>query len=85
MVHPKAPNENRNQLYRWVCDMGYQEDKLPEQLQLYLKLKCNPESAESLPDVPFQMYTSMGLTTEGWKHIAKKCNMEPDPYESGYV
>lgn len=71
MVHPKAPNENRNQLYRWVCDMDYQEDKLPEQLQLYLKLKRNPESVESLPDVPFQMYTSMGLTTEGWKHIAK--------------
>lgn len=23
MVHPKAPNENRNQLYRWVCDMDY--------------------------------------------------------------
>lgn len=71
MVHPKAPNENRNQLYRWVCDMDYQEDKLPEQLQLYLKLKRNPEKAEELPDLPFQMYTSMGLTTEGWRHIAK--------------
>lgn len=70
MVHPKAPDEKRNQLYRWVCDMDYQEDNLPEQLQLYLKLKRNPEAAEQLPDVPFQMYTSMGLTTEGWKHIA---------------
>jgi 60 kDa SS-A/Ro ribonucleoprotein len=71
MVHPKAPDEKRNQLYRWVCDMDCQEDKLPEQLQLYLKLKRNLEAAEKLPDVPFQMYTSMGLTTEGWKHIAK--------------
>lgn len=71
MVHPKAPNENRNQLYRWVCDMEYHESKLPEQLQKYLQLKRNPDAAETLPDVPFQMYTSMGLTTEGWKHIAK--------------
>lgn len=70
MVHPKAPNENRNQLYRWVCNMDYDESKLPEQLQKYLQLKRNPESAETLPDVPFQMYTSMGLTAEGWKHIA---------------
>lgn len=69
MVHPKAPNENRNQLYRWVCNLDYQEDKLPKQLQLYLKLKRNPEAAEQLPDVPFQMYTAMPLTTEGWKHI----------------
>lgn len=71
MVHPKAPDENRNQLYRWVCDMNFDESKLPVQLQQYLRLKSNPELAENLPDVPFQMYTSMGLTTEGWKHIAK--------------
>lgn len=70
MTHPKAPNENRNQLYRWICDMDYDESKLPTQLQQYLRLKRNPELAEGLPDVPFQMYTSMALTTEGWKHIA---------------
>lgn len=69
MVHPKANNSARNQLYRWVCGFDFDEKQLPVELQKYLKLQKDPSGFEELPKVPFQMYTSMGLTDAGWKAI----------------
>lgn len=69
MVHPKANNSQRNQLYRWVCGFDFDKKQLPAELQKYLKLQRDPSGFTELPKVPFQMYTSMDLTDAGWKAI----------------
>lgn len=75
MVHPKPANHERGALYAWLVEKEYKhKDKdggsyllpLISQLEAFRK----GESKE-LPKVPFEMLTSLPLTNDHWKDIAR--------------
>ena len=69
MVHPKPKSASRAALYGYLIDQPHDAAALPEIVKAFEAFKAG-RSAE-LPDVPFQMLTSLDLTTEHWKQIAK--------------
>lgn len=68
MVHPKPADAEREALYAWVIGKHCDESKLPERVRAYEAFKRDPEC--SLPDLPFQYYTSLPLTPSHWKTLA---------------
>lgn len=73
MVHPKPATKSREALYGYLIGRAYDKDSLPELVKHYEKFKRNTNSDKtSLPDVPFQLLTSLQLTKEDWKQIARK-------------
>jgi 60 kDa SS-A/Ro ribonucleoprotein len=68
MVHPKPKDARREALYAWLigkpCDLAL----LPDAVQDFIRFKAHPSG--NVPDVPFQMLTSLELSTEQWAQIA---------------
>jgi 60 kDa SS-A/Ro ribonucleoprotein len=69
MVHPRPKTASRAALYGYLVGQPHQASDLPEIVKAYEAFKAG-ESKE-LPDVPFQMLTSLELTGEHWKQIAR--------------
>lgn len=68
MVHPK-PNETwRAAWFAWLIGREYRFEDLPPITQSFELYKQNRSG--SLPDVPFQMLTSLDLDTGAWTQIA---------------
>ena len=70
MVHPKPVNAERRALYAWAIGKPHDHAALPElvkALEAFRRDQANP-----VPDVPFQMLTSLSLTREHWVEIARK-------------
>jgi 60 kDa SS-A/Ro ribonucleoprotein len=70
LIHPRPMDDKRSSLYAWFSGQKYNFDKLPEKVQAYENYKNGVHS--ELPDVPFEMLTSMTLTTAQWKIIAER-------------
>jgi 60 kDa SS-A/Ro ribonucleoprotein len=70
MVHPKPANASREALYAWLIGKPHDVSKLPEIVQAFEAFKRDP--SQPVPDVPFQMLTSLPLTKEQWAVIAEK-------------
>jgi len=68
MVHPKPADAEREALYAWVIGKHHARSKLPEKIRAYEAFKRDPE--RSLPELPFQYYTSLPLTQSHWKALA---------------
>lgn len=69
MVHPKPASEERKALYAWAVGKPHDHAALPElvrALEAFRRDQTNP-----VPDVPFQMLTSLPLTREHWVAIAQ--------------
>jgi 60 kDa SS-A/Ro ribonucleoprotein len=69
MVHPKPATAERRALYAYFIGMPYDVAMLPEAargLEAFKRDASNP-----VPDVPFQMLTSLELTPQHWAAIAK--------------
>ncbi|MFO0976683.1 MAG: TROVE domain-containing protein [Planctomycetaceae bacterium] len=72
MVHPKPATASREALYAYLLGRSYAAESLPAIVRDYETFKNSSESAgTALPDVPFQMLTSLPLTTSHWKQIAR--------------
>ncbi|KQR79267.1 RNA-binding protein [Rhizobium sp. Leaf341] len=74
MVHPKPASEERRALYAWAIGKPHNYGALPELVKALEAFRRDQTSP--VPDVPFQMLTSLPLTREHWVEIARKGNWQ---------
>ena len=68
MVHPKPKSASRAALYGYLIGQPHVATDLPEIVKQYEAFKSG--ETKNLPDVPFQMLTSLELSNDDWKIIA---------------
>jgi 60 kDa SS-A/Ro ribonucleoprotein len=72
MVHPKPVGASRQALFGYLIGREYNGEALPEIVRAYEEFKGNTSSDRGpVPDVPFQMLTSLELGPEQWTEIAR--------------
>ena len=71
MVHPKPATKSREALYRWLIGKEVAQDDLPPAVAAFERYKADPKTVE-VPDVPFQMLTSLRLGRDEWVEIARR-------------
>jgi len=69
MVHPKPKSASRAALYGYLVGQPHQSADLPELVKQFEAFKAG--ESKNLPDVPFQMLTSLELSKDDWKAIAR--------------
>ncbi|HYO75363.1 MAG TPA: TROVE domain-containing protein [Thermoanaerobaculia bacterium] len=69
MVHPKPDDKAREALYGYLIGRPHDVEKLPALVMEYEAFKRGATS--TVPDVPFQMLTSLELDTAAWTAIAR--------------
>lgn len=69
MVHPKPVTKEREALYGYLLGRPYDEEKLPRLVREYEAFKR--DSSSMVPDVPFQLLTSLELSDAAWVEIAR--------------
>ena len=74
MVHPKPDTPERDALYAWIMGKPCDFSKLPKAVQEYRLFKDTGKGR--LPDVPFQMLTSLPMTAEHWAKIARRSSWQ---------
>lgn len=70
MVHPKPATESRTALYAYIIGRPHNVEHLPQVVREFELFKQG--KWESVPDVPFQMLTSLPLERRHWVAIAKR-------------
>jgi len=70
MVHPKPIDSTREAFYGWLLGKPYALDALPKNVQELVAYKF--DRTQSVPDVPFQMLTVLGLNREEWAQVARR-------------
>ena len=70
MVHPRPKDASREAFYGWLVGRPHDVAKLPAIVTALEAFKRNPSAP--VPDVPFQMLTSLPLTREHWAGVAEK-------------
>jgi 60 kDa SS-A/Ro ribonucleoprotein len=70
MIHPKPADPRREALYGYLLGKPHDASLLPEAILAFEAFKRDPSA--QVPDVPFQMLTSLDLTREHWAAIATK-------------
>lgn len=74
MVHPKPASAERRALYAWLIGKPYDVAALPDAVRAFEAFKRDPAAA--VPDVPFQMLTSLELTPQHWARIAENAGWQ---------
>lgn len=74
MVHPKPATKERGALYGYLLGRPYDIAKLPALVNQYEAFKNG--STEIVPDVPFQMLTSLPLSDGAWSAIARNAKWQ---------
>lgn len=74
MVHPKPNSDVRRAFYGYLLDRQHEARHLPSLVKDFEAFKAG-ESAQ-VPDVPFQMLTSLSLKSEQWVEIAKRASWQ---------
>ncbi len=69
MVHPKPAEAWREAFFAWLIGKPYNEEALPPLTKAFEAYKKQRKG--EVPDVPFQMLTSLELGAEEWASIAK--------------
>ncbi|HWE94485.1 MAG TPA: TROVE domain-containing protein [Tepidisphaeraceae bacterium] len=69
MVHPKPATKGREALFGYLIGRPHNAADLPEIVMQYEAFKA--QTATLVPDVPFQMLTSLPLSEANWKDIAR--------------
>jgi len=69
MVHPKPLTKERNALYAYLLDKEYSKDDILPIVNEFESFKKSLDG--NIPNVPFQMLTSLKLTNEHWQKIAE--------------
>lgn len=70
MVHPRPASAERAALYAYMIGRPYDVAALPQAVKDFEAFKADPTLA--LPDVPFQMLTSLELSAEHWAAIGRQ-------------
>ncbi|WP_075084254.1 TROVE domain-containing protein [Mariniblastus fucicola] len=72
MVHPKPRDDRRAAMLGYLIGREVDSSKLPEVVHSFEKFKRTTDSKQRIvPDVPFQMLTSVDLQERDWKQIAR--------------
>lgn len=74
MVHPKPLGAQRRALYGYLVGKPYDVTQLPSCVTAFEAYKADPSG--ELPDVPFQMLTSLSLGKEQWAAIARRASWQ---------
>jgi 60 kDa SS-A/Ro ribonucleoprotein len=74
MVHPKPANDARRAFYGYLLDRKHEAEHLPRIVKDYEAFKAG--TSPVVPDVPFQMLTSLALREEQWVAIAKNASWQ---------
>ncbi|MGD1915513.1 MAG: TROVE domain-containing protein [Phycisphaerales bacterium] len=69
MVHPKPASQSREALYGYLLGRDHDASMLPDIVRKYEAYKAGESS--DVPNVPFQMLTSLPLDKAAWKEIAR--------------
>lgn len=69
MVHPQPKSAARAAMFGWFIGRDTQADALPDLVRRFENFKSGERT--ELPDVPFQMLTSLELGTREWMAIAR--------------
>jgi 60 kDa SS-A/Ro ribonucleoprotein len=69
MVHPRPAMASRAALYGYLIGQPHRAGDLPELVKQFEAFKTG--ASKDLPDVPFQMLTSLKLSIDEWKSIAR--------------
>lgn len=75
MVHPKPATKSREALYRWLIGKEVAQEDLPPAVAAFERYKANPKRGQ-VPDVPFQMLTSLPLGRDEWAQIARRASWQ---------
>jgi 60 kDa SS-A/Ro ribonucleoprotein len=70
MVHPKPASKSREALFGYLIGRPYNATDLPEIVRQFEAFKAG--QSKLVPEVSFQMLTSLPLTSDDWKAIARK-------------
>jgi 60 kDa SS-A/Ro ribonucleoprotein len=74
MVHPRPATNSRQALYGYLIGREHDADALPEIVKEFEAFKRGSAAADytgEVPDVPFQMLTSLPLSQRNWQSIAR--------------
>ncbi|MBP6707147.1 MAG: RNA-binding protein [Achromobacter sp.] len=69
MVHPKPAEAWRAAWFAWLIGKPHDEAALPPATQAFERFKR--DATGEPPDVPFQMLTSLGMTSAQWAQVAR--------------
>lgn len=75
MVHPKPATPDREALFGWLIGRPHNGEALPASVQEFEAFKLAPATA-AVPNVPFQMLTSLELPPAVWKTIARNASWQ---------
>ncbi len=74
MVHPKPQSASREALYGYLIGRDYNAEMLPEIVRAYESYKADKN--QPMPNVPFQMLTSLSLGKWEWTAIAQNASWQ---------
>jgi 60 kDa SS-A/Ro ribonucleoprotein len=74
MVHPKPKDDARRAFYAWLIGRDYEAANLPSPVKTFEAWK--QDRSLPVPDVPFQLLTSMPLETQAWSAIARQSSWQ---------
>lgn len=74
MVHPKPGSASREALYGYLLGRSFAAENLPAIVRAYEGYKNGLTLA--VPDVPFQLLTSLPLDRDAWVQIARNANWQ---------
>ncbi|MDD2867886.1 RNA-binding protein [Neomegalonema sp.] len=74
MVHPRPQTPERAALYGWLIGRPYDFGALPQVVQDFEAFKR--DMSGPVPEVPFQMLTSLPLGKAHWREIARKAGWQ---------
>lgn len=77
MIHPKPADSARAALYGYLLGREHDAEALPPLVREYEKFKRNTNPGKvPVPDVPFQMLTSLELSQKEWAAIARHASWQ---------
>ena len=71
MVHPKPQDKSREALFGYILGQEHDFSKLPQVIRDFERYKERGPKGRQIPDVPFQMLTSLNLGSAEWTAIAR--------------
>lgn len=74
MVHPKPQTKQREALHGYLLGKEHNPKLLPDLVRQFEDFKSG--RTKKVPNVPFQMLTSLDLGVDGWKQIAKNAKWQ---------
>jgi len=77
LARPVPDTKKKDHLYSYLLGRDTWDGRsLPQLVKDYEKFKKSEPGKRNVPDVPFQMLDSLGLSTEEWKEIARNARWQ---------